>query len=345
MLRTADESDTGLSECPAAMLLHNPTILSTDERGVVGSISLPDVGAAPEGVEMLLGQPWRSLFAGMKQVELPDAPEPEQYAFVGTGAKGKVAYWVQVRPVHGKDGESSFVLVEPVAGYAFVEYLSRCENIFAMGNMVPQVVHEINNALTIASAQMEILMRDTPSGDPLSESLAVVNGEMARIAGIARNVLPHAQATDPSVRHVDVNDVLMRVLILQRYPMKMEDIELEIDLPPKLPLLVTDEGRLQQVFINLLLNARQAMPNGGRLTVTARHTDEWYAVTFADTGCGIAPESIESIFEPYFTTKAESGGTGLGLAISRDYMEALGGTLKVRSVPGQGAAFTVRLPV
>ena len=125
----------------------------------------------------------------------------------------------------------------------------------------------------------------------------------------------------------------------------VEDIELEIDLPPKLPLLVTDEGRLQQVFINLLLNARQAMPNGGRLTVTARHTDEWYAVTFADTGCGIAPESIESIFEPYFTTKAESGGTGLGLAVSRDYMEALGGTLKVRSVPGQGAAFTVRLPV
>jgi len=345
MLRIADESEIGFAVRPAAMLLHSPLILSIDEHGVVESISFTDAGTAPEGVETVLGRSWRSLFAGMKQVELPDAPEPEQSVFVGAGEKSDVVYWVQTRRARGKDGESGFVLVEPVAGDALLERLSKCENIFAIGNMAPQVVHEINNALTIASAQMQILMQDVPSGDPLSESLAVVKDEVARIAAIARNVLTHARVTDPSVRHVDVNDVLTRVLILQSYPMKMENVEVEIELPSKPPLLMADEGRLQRGFVNLVLNARQAMPNGGRLTVTARHTDEWYEVSLADTGCGIAPENIERIFEPYFTTKTESGGTGLGLAVSRQYIEAVGGTLKVHSTPGQGARFIIRLPV
>ncbi len=340
-----DESDVELALLPAAMLLHSPTILSTDEHGVVESISFTDEGTAPDGVETVLGRPWRSLFAGMKQVELPDAPEPEQGVFVGAGEKGDMAYWVQVRRGRGKDGECGFVLVEPVAGNALLERLSKCENIFAMGNMAPHVVHEINNALTIASTQMEILMQDVPSGDPLSESLAVVKDEVARIAGIARNILTQARVTEPGKRLMDVNDVLTRVLLLQSYPMKMENIEVEIDLPPKPPLLMADEGRLQRVFVNLVLNARQAMPDGGRLMVRSRHTDEWYEVTLADTGCGIAPADIERIFEPYFTTKAESGGTGLGLAVSRQYIEAVGGTLNVHSTPGQGARFIVRLPV
>jgi signal transduction histidine kinase len=237
------------------------------------------------------------------------------------------------------------VLIEPLAGEVVTDRLARCERVFAMGNLAPHLVHEINNALAIASIQMQVMMQDLPANEPRRASLQVVVDEAARIGRIATNVLTHAKLPPPSQRPVDISELVNGVLALQRYQMKTENVDLVVDLPANPPSVQADEGRLRQVFLNLVINARQAMPQGGRIEVSARETDGCFEVNVADTGPGIAAENLERIFEPYFTTRPAEGGTGLGLAVSRDYVERMGGTLTVRSQLGQGACFTVRLPV
>jgi two-component system, NtrC family, sensor kinase len=122
-------------------------------------------------------------------------------------------------------------------------------------------------------------------------------------------------------------------------------IEVKVDIPDDIPRFVSDRGKLQQIFLNLINNAFAAMSDGGHLRIQARIQDENHvSISFIDDGCGIAAADLERIFEPFFSTKKEMGGTGLGLSITYGIVQELGGNIEVKSEPGKGASFTVTLP-
>jgi len=144
---------------------------------------------------------------------------------------------------------------------------------------------------------------------------------------------------------ININDVIDAAMAMSQFHLKKAPIEIEKDLAADLPKITADPGQLQQVFLNFIINARDAMEEGGTLTISSSAGDDkWLEVRFADTGCGIPEDKIEEIFKPLFTTKEEGKGTGLGLSISQDIIERHKGTIEVESTLGKGTTFTIRLP-
>ena len=143
----------------------------------------------------------------------------------------------------------------------------------------------------------------------------------------------------------DLGAAILQAWALTKHQLDAAAIAMAVDLEEHLPRVFGNVGELEQVFINLILNAENAMSGGGRLDVSARREETWVEIRFQDTGGGILPEHMDRIFEPFFTTRADRGGTGLGLAVSYRILENHGGTLTVESEPGAGACFITRLPV
>ncbi|HUU39815.1 MAG TPA: ATP-binding protein, partial [Desulfatiglandales bacterium] len=143
---------------------------------------------------------------------------------------------------------------------------------------------------------------------------------------------------------VNVNDITEEILSLVETQSLFQNIEIIKDLDPNLPTIDGDKSQLQQVFINLAINAAEAMENGGKLIVKSSFRDSSLEIKFTDTGCGIPSEDIEKIFEPFFTTKSHMNGTGLGLAVSHGIITKHNGTISVESSIKKGTTFTIRLP-
>ena len=144
----------------------------------------------------------------------------------------------------------------------------------------------------------------------------------------------------------DINAVLEEALNVAPFHLKGGHVQIIKDLSSSLPKVMADRAQLQVVFLNIIINALDAMKKAGTLTVTTRHENgEWVIVRFADTGCGIPPDVMGKIFKPLFTTKIEGKGTGLGLAISQDIVENHRGTIHVESMLGEGTTFIIRLPL
>jgi two-component system sensor histidine kinase HydH len=168
--------------------------------------------------------------------------------------------------------------------------------------------------------------------------------ESERVCMLARNLLEVARSTGAEQEPLDLAAVIADMLCLVRNDMKTSNVRVEERIEPDLPPVLGSRGRLKQALLNLLVNARQAMPKGGQVTLRVeRDGDGRVAIRVADTGVGIPPENMERIFEPYFTTK--ENGTGLGLPVTRRIVEEHGGTLGVTSQAGAGTEFVIRLPV
>ncbi len=221
----------------------------------------------------------------------------------------------------------------------------------AVGELAAGVAHELNNPLAGVLAYAELLLRDQPPDAPVRETLAIIVKQTLRARNIVRNLMDFARQTKPLRQPADVNQVLCQTLDLVRQLLERQGLVIEEDYALDLGLLTVDSGQMKQVFLNLITNAAQAMPQGGTLSLrTARVGDE-VAVSVSDTGSGVPPELRERIFEPFFTTKPVGEGTGLGLSISLGIVNEHGGRITVESplVPlGQdgpaGSAFTVWLP-
>jgi signal transduction histidine kinase len=221
--------------------------------------------------------------------------------------------------------------------------LLRADRLATLGGIAAGFAHEIGNSLNVIRGYSSLIMREMPPESPSREDCDAVKREVTRAAGLierflvfarARTVHPHAQPLEPILRDaVEVTGPLAAQAGVSR------QVEIDPDLPP----VVADAELLRQAFLNLCVNAIQAMSSGGSLTVRARREDSSLVAEFRDTGPGMDRETAGRVFEPFFTTKAN--GTGLGLAIVRQAAEAHGGSVEVESEPGQGATFRVRLPV
>lgn len=223
--------------------------------------------------------------------------------------------------------------------------LMQSEKLVSIGRLAAGVAHEINNPLGGIVMYSHLAMEDLPSSSLSFQHLKKVVTQAERCKRIVKGLLDFSRHREPNLEQVNANDMLEEILRLVEGHTLFQGIEITRRLDPSLPLVKGDRSQLLQVFMNLAVNAAEAMESGGGLTIETTTSDSYVVIRFADTGCGIQPEHQEEVFEPFFTTKAHQNGTGLGLSVSHGIVTAHGGTITFDSQVGEGTTFVVTLPL
>ncbi|WP_027719009.1 ATP-binding protein [Desulfovirgula thermocuniculi] len=221
------------------------------------------------------------------------------------------------------------------------EQLQRSERLAALGRLVTGIAHELRNPLTVIKTTVQVMEAEIKEKD-LLQYTEVIKEQVNRQNRIIQELLDFGRPTKNFIHPVSVSSLIDKVLVFTSPLLRQHKVQLEVEVEPDLPLIEADGERIKQVFVNLILNAVQAMPHGGRLAIKAGTDDNSVYVQFSDTGPGIPREEISRIFDPFYTTRKD--GTGLGLSISHQIVASHGGTIEVDSGEG-GSTFTVRLPV
>ncbi len=224
--------------------------------------------------------------------------------------------------------------------------LVRSEKLASLGELVAGIAHEINNPLTGILVFSTLIRNDSKLDPALKNDLDTVIQETERCATIVKGLLDFARESVPQKTWTSLNDILDASLALVRNQAQFQNITIVRDYCPDIPAILADPHQLEQVIINMLLNAGHAMAAGGTLTIiSARASDlNGVMVKIADTGCGIPEENLSRIFDPFFTTK-DTSGTGLGLSVSYGIINSHGGSIEVESSVGVGTTFTINLPI
>jgi signal transduction histidine kinase len=221
--------------------------------------------------------------------------------------------------------------------------LIRSEKLAATGRLAVSLAHEINNPLQAMQNLLYLTLEYEISEAKRREFLEMAREETSRLITLVQQTLEFYRPAQAQAGPVDINAAVERVLALSRKKLQHSEVEVELELASSLSPVNGMPDQIAQVFLNMIVNAAEAMRDGGRLRIESRADSEHVQVSFADNGPGIAPEDLAHIFEPFYTTK--EAGTGLGLAVSYNIIESHGGVIGVESVPGHGTTFTVRLPV
>jgi PAS domain S-box-containing protein len=222
------------------------------------------------------------------------------------------------------------------------------EKLAALGTLASGIAHEINNPLGIISSRIEVMLLEAET-EPLPQSLVddllTVHKHAERVARIAQGLLSFSRQSSTEMGTVDLNRVVEDTVLLARGQIEKSGIAIEMTLAPALPAVRGNANALSQVVLNLLTNARDAMPGGGRVAIVtspAPDADVAVEIVISDTGHGMSAETLSRIFDPFYTTKPT--GTGLGLSIVYGIVHDHGGTITAESTPGEGTRFVVRLP-
>lgn len=230
------------------------------------------------------------------------------------------------------------------------QQLWQAAKLAAVGELAASIAHELNNPLATVSLRVESLLAQTSADDPRRRLLEVVEREGDRMADLVANLLQFSRRGQQRASSVDVGEDLVKTLELVQQHFRSHHIQVVLELAPHVPVIQADRQLLRQVFLNLLTNASDAMPEGGTLTLRVGPgslQDGRLAVLieFADTGAGIPPEHLPRVMEPFFTTKEEGKGTGLGLAICRRAVQEHRGTIHITSELGKGTTVRIILPL
>ena len=226
----------------------------------------------------------------------------------------------------------------------FQKKMMQQEKMVSIGRLSAGVAHEINNPLTTILTSAMLILEDMEPDNPIYEEIKTIAKETLRCRTIVKSLLEFARQSPSSRRAGSINDVARESFTLTRKQGAFHDVTVTADLANNLPLVNIDKDQMQQALINLLMNAIEATPPGGKVSLSTRYLPEvdMAEVTIQDTGKGIDPENANKIFEPFFTTRED--GTGLGLAITYGIIEQHGGDITFDSQPGQGTTFHIRLP-
>ena len=222
--------------------------------------------------------------------------------------------------------------------------LLHAEKLAALGELAAGVAHEINNPLHVLTAYVEYMATKVEGDASLLELLDPMQSSLESIAHLTTQLRDYSRPAHGERKPVILNEVLTRILRLASKELLHSKVKVRESLLSDLPGIWGDARQLEQVFLNMILNARDAMPGGGQLDIETFAEAEYVCVQFRDTGTGIAQEDLDRIFEPYFSTKADRG-TGLGLAVSHRIVSQHGGRIEVESRLGAGAVFTIALPL
>ncbi len=244
----------------------------------------------------------------------------------------------------GAPSGSLLVLEDLTHRVRLEEQLQQREKLSSLGLLAAGVAHEVNTPLAGISSYTQMLLKQFPTDDPRRALLEKIETQVLRASQIVQNLLNFARMERPTVGELDIRKVLDETLQLLEPQLRNTRIEVVKRYAEELPPILGDATKLQQVFMNLILNARDAMPEGGRLTLAAYLRDGQVCVDVEDTGVGIPPEHIARIYDPFFTTKGVGRGTGLGLALSYGIIQEHAGRIFVESQVGRGTRFTIALP-
>ncbi|MBU6295462.1 MAG: two-component sensor histidine kinase [Planctomycetes bacterium] len=209
-------------------------------------------------------------------------------------------------------------------------------------------IHEIKNHLSTLGLNLQLLAEDFESPQSPRERRALervtrLQNECSRLVEVSNDFLRFTRVKDLALRPYDLRKVLEELVDFFEPMARSSNVRVNVFLPADMPPVHLDPDLMKQALLNLMLNAQQAMPGGGELTLLAAAEGPWLVLHVIDTGAGIPPEAMENLFKPFFSTKP--GGSGLGLPTARKVLEAHGGSLSAQSQPGRGTCFTMRLPI
>ncbi len=227
--------------------------------------------------------------------------------------------------------------------------LSQAEKLSSIGLLAAGVAHEVNTPLAVISSYAQMLAKQVSGDAKKSELLDKITRQTFRASEIVNSLLNFSRTSTTEFTSVDLNRVIQDTLMLLEHQLKVARVKVVQELNPQLPAIYGNTGKLQQVFLNLFLNAKDAMPSGGTLMVSTQNGHN-VQVAVADTGTGISQEHIPRIYDPFFTTKSKpktghSGGTGLGLSVTYGIIQEHAGKIRVNSKPGEGTTFTMEFPL
>jgi len=226
--------------------------------------------------------------------------------------------------------------------------LIQAEKLTSLGQMAASIAHEVNNPLAGVLVYTQLLAKKM-GGDTLSKEVALdylskMETELTRSSKLIRNLLDFSRQSTPNLRGVNTNEIVAQAFSLVGHQAELQSIDVIKELAPSLPQVMADFDQLQQVCANLILNAIQAMPDGGRLTLrTSLDSNDQIKIEVEDTGCGISEENLQKLFTPFFTTKSKGKGVGLGLAVAYGIIQRHKGRIEVQSEEGKGTTFTIYL--
>ncbi len=227
--------------------------------------------------------------------------------------------------------------------------LVQAAKLAAVGEMAAGIAHELNNPLTTVTGFAELILKDASESSSYHDELEMILREARRARDVVRRLLDFSRQSEQTRTRADFNEVLSDVIALTQHLIRTNNVQLSVEMANELPWVYVDRNHMKQVLLNLIHNALQAMPVGGRLDITTAPKDRdgkhWVTLAIRDTGVGIAPKDRERIFEPFYTTKGDKGGTGLGLSVTYGIVTDHSGQIDVESVPDEGSCFTVWLPI
>ncbi|HUK30866.1 MAG TPA: ATP-binding protein [Candidatus Acidoferrum sp.] len=255
---------------------------------------------------------------------------------------------VSITPLLGKDGQrlGRLILVDDVSQRARLEdQLMQTEKLTSLGLLAAGVAHEVNTPLAVISNYIQMLARQFPGDDPRHTLIEKIVKQTFRASEIVNNLLNFSRVGSSQFSEVSLNAVVEETLSLVTHPLKTARIEVVQHLQGDLPPVLGSMNRLQQVFLNLFMNARDAMPAGGVLDIRTACSNGTVEVDVSDTGVGIPRDQLHRIFDPFFTTKSTGRGTGLGLSVSYGIIKEHAGKIDVKSAPGRGTQFRLEFPV
>ncbi|MGB8493859.1 MAG: ATP-binding protein [Candidatus Acidiferrum sp.] len=329
----------------------NVGVLAVDLEGTVEAWNsrMEQVFGVPR--DAAVGQPLGKLLPAELASEIASRDDQEQitgiykHRFQRQGRS--LILNVSITPLVGKSGEriGRLLLFDDVTQRERMEeQMSQTEKLTSLGLLAAGVAHEVNTPLAVISNYIQMLAKQMPDGDPRHSIIEKIVKQTFRASEIVNNLLNFSRTGAGELADVDLNRVVEETLSLVAHPLKTSQIRVVKQLSDGLPPVRGSANKLQQVFLNLFLNARDAMPAGGMLEVrTAAHNGS-VEIEVVDTGNGIPREHIHRIFDPFFTTKATGRGTGLGLSVTYGIIKEHAGRIDVRSTPGRGTSFHVEFP-
>ncbi len=255
---------------------------------------------------------------------------------------------ITVTPIHDEDGHAlgSVSATRDLSDeHRVAEQLRQSDKMAALGELVAGAAHELNNPLMAISAFAQLLAEESLTADQC-ESVNYIRREADRAMVVVSGLLAFARKTEPRVAAIDINEIIHQTLRLRKYGLSTGNVNVRLSLAPKLRRVQGDDRQLQQVLLNLIVNAEQSMASEStrRLTIRTADRGDRVCIEVRDTGAGMTVDVRNRIFEPFFTTKPEGAGTGLGLSVSYGIIRSHGGSLSVESSPGAGALFRITLP-
>ena len=329
----------------------NVGVLAVDLEGTVEAWNsrMEQVFGVPR--DAAVGQPLGSLLPAELASEIASRDDQEQitgiYKHRLQRQGGSLILNVSITPLVGKSGEriGRLLLFDDVTQRERMEeQTSQTEKLTSLGLLAAGVAHEVNTPLAVISNYIQMLAKQMPDGDPRHSIIEKIVKQTFRASEIVNNLLNFSRTGAVELADVDLNRLVEETLSLVAHPLKTSQIRVVKQLTDGLPPVRGSANKLQQVFLNLFLNARDAMPTGGMLEVRTSAHNGSVEIEVVDTGNGILREHIHKIFDPFFTTKATGRGTGLGLSVSYGIIKEHAGRIDVRSTPGRGTSFHVEFP-